>query len=89
MDIDHECAIIIKPGNEAIIIIMLTKVSGDRAGDLDKIIYRTSKKNLALLIIRHPLPKIVSNNSAKVVTRIIYYMLCMGIEWACGWNVEY
>ena len=44
MDIDHECAIIIKPGNEAIIIIMLTKVSGDRAGDLDKIIYRTSKK---------------------------------------------
>ena len=56
MDIDHECATIIKPGNEAIIIIMLTKVLGDRAGDLDKIVYRTSKKNSALLIVRYPLP---------------------------------
>ena len=44
-----------------------------------------SSKNLALLIIQHPLSKIVPNNSAKVVTRIWYTYI--GIECARGWNV--
>ena len=34
--------------------------------------YRISSKNSALLIIRHPLPNIVSNFSAKVVMCICY-----------------
>ena len=39
---------------------------------LENINYHTSSKNSALLIIRHPILKIVSNNSAKVVTPICY-----------------
>ena len=36
------------------------------------IYYHISSKNSALLIIRHSLPNIVSNFSAKVVMRICY-----------------
>ena len=48
----------------------------------------TSSKNSALLIIRQPLPKIVSNLVIRQRSSRVYAMY-IGIECVRGWTVEY